>query len=81
MCDSNANRALDQEQNALRKKIQKQNDKLNTLETNIQFFSNSKGADKLVAPIKKHIEGIKATLKDLKEKQALLRKSLDLLNK
>lgn len=79
--DSNANRALDQEQMALRKKIQKQNDELNTLETNIQFFSNSKGADKLVAPIKKQIEGIKATLKDLKEKQALLRKSADLFNK
>ncbi|MFY0672872.1 MAG: DUF349 domain-containing protein [Bacteroidia bacterium] len=81
MRDSNANRTLDQEQMALRKKIQKQNDELNTLETNIQFFSNSKGADKLVAPIKKQIESIRVTLKDLKEKQALLKKSVDLLNK
>ncbi len=77
----NADKNLDQERQMLRKKIQKQNDELNTLETNIQFFSNSKGADKLIAPIKKQIEGIKDTINDLKEKEALLKQSIDLLRK
>ena len=63
----------------IRKKIQKQNDELNTLETNIQFFSNSKGAEKLIAPIMKQIETIKANSSQLKDKNKLLNQSINLL--
>lgn len=79
MRSENASRNLEQERQLLRKKIQKQNDELNTLETNIQFFSNSKGADKLIAPIMKQIETIKAGLVELKDKDRLLKQSMDLL--
>ena len=79
MRNDNAFKLLDQERQLLRKKIQKQNDELNTLETNIQFFSNSKGAEKLIAPIMKQIETIKANSSQLKDKNKLLNQSINLL--
>lgn len=72
-------RQLGQELQNLRKRIQKENNELNTLETNIQFFSNSKGAEKLIAPVLKKIEGIKTEVDALKEKERLVKQSMDLL--
>ena len=72
---------LNKELQGLRKRIQRQNEELNTLETNIQFFSNSKGADKLIAPILKQIDGIKNDIESLREKERLAKQSLDLLRK
>lgn len=72
-------RQLSQEMQQLRKRIQKENNELNTLETNIQFFSNSKGAEKLIAPVLAKIEGIKKEVDALKEKEKLVKQSLDLL--
>jgi len=72
-------RQLGQELQNLRKRIQKENNELNTLETNIQFFSNSKGAEKLIAPVLKKIEGIKNEVDALKEKERLVKQSMDLL--
>lgn len=72
-------RQLSQELQTLRKRIQKENNELNTLETNIQFFSNSKGAEKLIAPVLTQIEGIKKVVNGLKEKEKLVKQSLNLL--
>lgn len=69
--------ALDKESNNLKRTIQKQQDELLTLENNINFFSNSKGADKLIGDVKNKIELIKKDIALSKKKIQLIRKSYE----
>lgn len=75
----NAAQLLDREKQNISKKIGAQKAELDTLETNIQFFSNSKGADKLIGGVKTQIEEIKSKIEKLKQEEKLLRQSYDLL--
>ncbi|MBI3141811.1 MAG: DUF349 domain-containing protein [Bacteroidetes bacterium] len=67
---------IDQELQMVKKRLVKLENELNTLETNILFFSNSKGADALTAPIKKQIDALKNEQSLLKDKEKLLKRSL-----
>lgn len=79
MRNDRGDQLIENEFQQIRKKVQKLNGELDTLETNIQFFSNSKGADKLLAPIQKQIDDIKGNLERHKEKQKLIRGALNRL--
>lgn len=71
----NSGFVLEKERANLKKKMQKQRDELSTLETNIQFFSNSKNAEKLIGDIHKQIEAIKQDIELSKKKDRLIAKS------
>lgn len=79
MRNDRAEQLVENEFQQVRKKVQKFNAELDTLETNIQFFSNSKGADKLLAPVQKQIGEIKTNLDKLKDKKKLIREALNRL--
>lgn len=63
------------ERSGIRIRIEKLQEEVNQLETNIRFFGNSKNAAEVTKPYQQKVDRAKAEIKELEEKQIQLRRA------
>lgn len=74
MAGPDAEEQIRKERTALRLKIERVQEELTQLETNIRFFGNSKNAEEVTKPYREKAERLSAEIKELEEKQNQLKK-------
>lgn len=70
--DPNSKALVSSKMQQLRKKIAGYESEISTLNTNIEFFANSKSIDKIKADVQKQIDAIQLKINELKEQLSIL---------
>lgn len=72
---SDAGRMIKDEKNKLSRKLSQLSNEITQYENNLGFFANSKGADSLMAEVRKKINSAKNEMESIKQKLKLLRQT------
>lgn len=70
--DPNSKALVSSKMQQLRKKVAAYESEISTLNTNIEFFANSKSIDKIKADVQNQIDAIQVKIKELKEQLTIL---------